>query len=189
MPVLLVFIGFPLIEIAAFTAVGQALGLWPTVALALAAGLLGAALLRIQGVATLRRMIAKLERGEAAVTEAVEGVWLVLAGLLLITPGFITDFIGLLLFLPPVRRWAGRWLIKFLLRHGEVNIMVNGQATPMTEADLDPAARSGKMARIERIGQAPAHEPDQTQTACEPDVEVLPPINSKWGSPHSRFRS
>ncbi|CAK0764928.1 Exlusion protein FxsA [uncultured Gammaproteobacteria bacterium] len=171
MPVLFAFVVIPLIEIAVFAMVGQMLGLWPTLALALGLGAFGAMLLRRQGLATMRRMMAKMEHGNAAFGEVIEGIWLVLAGLLLLTPGFVTDLVGLLLFVPVIRRRLGRWLVKFILDHGQINVMVDGQSVPVSEADIQSESGSGP------------------GPGSKPEVEILPPLDSKWGSDRTRFRS
>src|SRR3546814_8451455 len=90
------FIGMPLLEIAVFIQVGSAIGVWPTIALTVATTLAGSLLLRAQGLATLLRARAQMDKGELPAREMFEGVCLVLAGGLLTVPGFVTDTLGLL---------------------------------------------------------------------------------------------
>src|SRR3546814_9080514 len=78
--------------------VGSAIGVWPTIALTVATTLAGSLLLRAQGLATLLRARAQMDKGELPAREMFEGVCLVLAGGLLTVPGFVTDTLGLLLF-------------------------------------------------------------------------------------------
>lgn len=104
----------PLLEIAAFIVIGGWIGLWPTLALILLTALIGTALLRHQGVATLRQARASLRRGEMPLAEAMHGLFLALAGVLLLTPGFVTDSAGLLLFVPPLRSRLARRLLAML---------------------------------------------------------------------------
>src|SRR3546814_14276407 len=95
--------GMPLLAIAVFIQVGSASGVWPSIALPGATMLAGSLLLRAQGLATLLRARAQMDKGELPAREMFEGVCLVLAGGLLTVPGFVTDTLGLLLFIPPVR--------------------------------------------------------------------------------------
>lgn len=101
--VLFLFIAVPLIEIGVFIEVGGRLGLWPTLAIIIATAVAGTALLRWQGLSTLARAQKALQRGELPVAEVFDGACLLLAGALLLTPGFVTDGLGGLLFLPPFR--------------------------------------------------------------------------------------
>ena len=110
--VLFLFIAIPLIEIGVFIEVGGWLGLWPTLAVIVATAMLGTVLLRWQGLSILARAQAALERGELPVAEVFDGACLLLAGALLLTPGFVTDGLGGLLFLP----WF-RALLRHLLAH------------------------------------------------------------------------
>lgn len=108
--ILSLFIAVPLVEIAVFIQVGGLIGLWPTVALVLLTAVVGTSLLRAQGLATLGRAQASLARGEMPLREVFDGACLLVAGVLLLTPGFVTDAVGLLLFLPPVRHGLLGWL-------------------------------------------------------------------------------
>ncbi len=111
MPLLsLVLIALPLIEIAGFALVGSLVGVLPTVALAIATTILGAVLLRIQGIGALGRIRTTMDAGGTPGRDVVHGLMIALAGLLLVVPGFFTDALGLLLFLPPVRELVWRFL-------------------------------------------------------------------------------
>lgn len=107
---LLIFIGVPVLEIAVFIQAGDLIGLWPTIAVVLLTGIAGTILLRIQGFGVIRRIQEQSAAGKAPVFEMFEGFCLFAAGLLLLTPGFVTDGFGFLLFLPPVRRMIARWI-------------------------------------------------------------------------------
>jgi UPF0716 protein FxsA len=106
----LALIALPLIEIAGFAFVGGLIGVLPTLALVIATTLLGAALLRVQGLGALGRIRRTLEEGGAPGRELVHGLMIGLAGLLLVIPGFFTDILGLLLFVPPLREAVWRFL-------------------------------------------------------------------------------
>ncbi len=97
------FVVVPIIEIALFIQVGDVIGLWPTIALVVLTAMAGTTLLRMQGISTLRRAQSSLDQGQMPIREVFDGACLLVAGVLLLTPGFMTDAIGLSLFLPPVR--------------------------------------------------------------------------------------
>ncbi|WP_417518927.1 FxsA family protein [Minwuia sp.] len=101
---LLIFVGVPILEIAVFIQAGDLIGLWPTLAIILLTGIAGTVLLRIQGFGVVRRIQQQADEGKVPVFELFEGLCLFAAGLLLLTPGFVTDTVGFLLFLPPVRK-------------------------------------------------------------------------------------
>jgi UPF0716 protein FxsA len=103
----LLLLGWPLAEIALFVTVGARIGLWATLAIVLGTGVLGVWLIRRQGLQAgegFRRAMAARRDPAAALAEGALGV---AAGVLLILPGFLTDAVGLLLLLPPVRAALG----------------------------------------------------------------------------------
>jgi len=101
---LLAFIGVPIIEIAVLIQVGGLIGLWPTLGLVVLSAVVGSLELRRQGLNTLFSLREQLDRGELPAQTLFDGVCLLFAGALLLTPGFVTDVVGLSLFLAPVRR-------------------------------------------------------------------------------------
>ncbi len=108
---LILFVGVPLVELYAMIQIGGEIGAFPTVFLVVFTVLLGGLLVRMQGLSTLMRVRATMARGEVPAIEMFEGVALILAGVLLLLPGFITDAVGFLLLIPPLRRWLVRhWL-------------------------------------------------------------------------------
>ncbi|WP_428619538.1 FxsA family protein [Shewanella sp.] len=100
---LIIFVLIPVIELNVLIRVGESLGSWTTVGLVLFTAVVGVSLVRSQGIQTLMQVQQKLARGEAPGKEIVEGMMLAMAGLLLLIPGFVTDFIGLLLLTPLTR--------------------------------------------------------------------------------------
>ncbi len=112
---IVLFLTVPLIEIMLFIKVGGVIGAVPTILIIIATAIAGGILLRVQGLSVWRRAQASLNRGEMPVAEVFDGLCLLLAGLVLLTPGFLTDAFGLLLFIPPLRRWIGRGLLRRLL--------------------------------------------------------------------------
>lgn len=100
----LVFVLVPLAELALLVWIGERVGLLPTVALVVATGILGAWLARRQGLATWGRFRAASAAGRIPGRELLEGVLVLVAGAVLLTPGILTDVAGFLLLTPPVRR-------------------------------------------------------------------------------------
>lgn len=101
----------PALEIAVFIEVGSTIGTWKTVAAILLTAAVGIALVRRQGLATLGRAQASLRRNVFPVREAFDGICLVMAGLLLLTPGFLTDGLGALLLVPVFRNALRHFLL------------------------------------------------------------------------------
>lgn len=100
-PLLLLII--PIVEIAAFIVIGDAIGLWPTLGMILLTAIIGTALLRRQGLALFSQMRKEMDAGRVPARELADAFMLLAAGILLLTPGFVTDSLGFALFLPPVR--------------------------------------------------------------------------------------
>lgn len=104
MPVFLFLLLWPLIEIALFVTLGGALGLWLTLAIVLGTGVLGISLLQRLGLRSADRLRAEMGRMRDPLGQAGDSALLALAALLLILPGFLTDILGALLLIPPLRR-------------------------------------------------------------------------------------
>jgi UPF0716 protein FxsA len=100
---MLVFLGLPLLEIAVLIQVGQAIGFWPTLALLVLSAAVGMIVIRQQGLSMVGRMFDSMSQGRFAVTSIVDSYAVIVAGCLLIVPGFITDALGLALLVPPLR--------------------------------------------------------------------------------------
>lgn len=126
MLLLLAFILTPVIEIAVFIEVGGAIGLWPTLAVVIVTAVVGTGLLRQQGLATLRRAQESLARNQFPVQEVYDGMCLLFAGALLLTPGFVTDAVGLLLFLPAFRAMIVRVVGHYLRKSGRIHVATGG---------------------------------------------------------------
>ena len=100
---LLLFIVVPIAELAVIIQVGQAIGVWWTIAILVADPILGSLLMRSQGRAAWRRFNEALQAGRAPAREVLDGVLVIFGGALLLTPGFLTDIFGLVLLIPPTR--------------------------------------------------------------------------------------
>ncbi|MEL7215741.1 MAG: FxsA family protein [Pseudomonadota bacterium] len=110
MPLFLALMIVPLIEIGLFIEVGGLIGLWPTILIVIATALLGSVLLRAQGLDALRRVQNSLspEGDGDPVTPLAHGAMILVAGVVLLTPGFFTDAIGFALLVPAVRSFVIR---------------------------------------------------------------------------------
>lgn len=145
MPFLFLFLLFlvPALEVSVLMRVSDALGGWNTFALVILTAAVGVSLVRSQGVATLMSVQRKLATGEMPGQEIVEGMMLALAGILLFIPGFITDFIGLLLLTPFTRAPIAAFTLKRLqLRVVSSRFGQNGQGPfangPFGQQGQDP---------------------------------------------------
>lgn len=127
---LLAFIGVPIIEIALFIEVGGWIGLWPTLGLVVLTAIVGSIELRAQGVATLNKLRQQLDQGVLPAQTLFDGVCLLFAGALLLTPGFATDVVGLALFVPAFRRFLRVTVGRYIARHTEAHVFTSGGPSP-----------------------------------------------------------
>jgi UPF0716 protein FxsA len=105
----LAFLLVPMIEIALFIQVGGLIGLWPTLAIVVVTAVLGAGLVRSQGLAALARVKTSFTDLRDPSQALADGAMILFAGALLLTPGFFTDTVGFLLLIPPVRAAIFAW--------------------------------------------------------------------------------
>ena len=113
LPALVVlFVAVPIVELAVIIQVGQLIGLWPTLALLVADSILGSVLMRSQGRTAWRNFELALRSGRPPAREVLDGVLVIFGGALLLTPGFATDLLGLLLLIPPTRAVVRRVLVR-----------------------------------------------------------------------------
>lgn len=118
----LIFVLVPVVEISILIQVGEQLGVLPTVAAVIFTAAVGASLVRSQGLQTLISAQQKLQRGQQPGQEVVEGIMLATAGVLLVTPGFVTDALGLLLLTPLTRKpLANYFLSKLIIKQSSAN--------------------------------------------------------------------
>jgi UPF0716 protein FxsA len=138
MPLLLIllFIAVPIAELAVIIQVGQAIGVWWTIAILVADSILGSMLMRSQGRAVWRRFNATLQSGRPPAREVADGVLVIFGGALLLTPGFITDVFGLLFLLPPTRALIRRLFLRQAMRRITVT-MAAGPRPPRGPARHD----------------------------------------------------
>jgi len=122
----LLFIAIPLIELYFIIVVGEAIGAFWTVMLVILTAIIGVSLLRIQGMSTLMRAQRNMSQGQIPAMEMMEGIALAVAGVLLITPGFITDSIGMLCLIPASRQAIIRYIMARASVHGSFNASMGG---------------------------------------------------------------
>lgn len=124
----LLFVGLPLAELALIIKVGQVAGFWTTLGLIVGMAILGILLLQRQGLGVMRRASEALSAGKPPVAPLVDGVFLSAAALLLITPGFLSDILGLMLLVPPLRRGIARQMLRWMIGSGQVRMATYGAA-------------------------------------------------------------
>lgn len=106
----LLFAVIPFLEIYTLVSMGQAIGTWQTIALVLLTAAAGAYLAKMQGIATMMKIRDSLNMGLMPAEEMLDGVLILLASIVLVLPGFLTDLCGLVLLLPGPRNMFKRWL-------------------------------------------------------------------------------
>ena len=174
MPLLLlvfIFIVLPIAELYVIIQVGQAIGAAPTIAILILDSLIGAWLWRHQGRAAWRRFNDALQEGRVPAREVLDGTLVIFGGALLITPGFISDVVGILLLLPPTRAIVRGTLVAIFAKRFPV-ATVGGAAA-------GAATRAARARRRRRPG-----EPDAPRAPGDYDVEgtavdVDPPSQSR----------
>jgi UPF0716 protein FxsA len=151
MPIFLLaaFIGVPIVEIALFIEIGGRVGLWNTIALVVLTAFIGTWLLRAQGLETLRRARKSAARNVFPVAELFDGLCLLVAGALLLTPGFLTDTLGFLLMVPALRRIARNRLWRLISKGGGGGIWINGEEMTRPGQPDDGGAIEGEYREID----------------------------------------
>jgi UPF0716 protein FxsA len=157
---LLLFIVVPIVELYVILQVGQTIGVVPTIALLIADSIVGSVLMRAQGRAAWRRFNAALAERRVPHREVLDGVLVIFGGALLLTPGFVTDLLGMLLLLPPTRA-----VIRGLLGRRVLPRMVDSGFGGLGRAPGGGAGRPDP--RAGRTG--PARGADVEGTATEVD--------------------
>jgi len=115
LPLVLLFIVVPIAELAVIIQVGDLIGVWWTIAILIADSILGTVLMRSQGRAAWRRFNVTLQSGRPPAREVLDGALVIFGGALLLTPGFVTDILGIVLLLPPTRAVVRAVLVRRLL--------------------------------------------------------------------------
>lgn len=135
--ILMGLIATPIIEIAVFISVGERIGLFNTIAIVVLTAIAGTALLRWQGLSVLSRAQESLRENRLPLEEIFDGLCLVFAGALLLTPGFVTDTIGFLLFLPPVRMFIKGVIVPVIAKRSNIHMSGDFRSAPQDEGVID----------------------------------------------------
>lgn len=147
----------PVMELALLVEVGGQLGLLRTLGICFLTGVVGAALARAEGMSVLRRIQEVAGRGQLPARELLDGVLIFVAGLVLLTPGFVTDAMGLLLLLPPSRALIRMWLLRQIgrrIKDGSWRVATQGQGPQdpfqaQPQSDIYPPDRAPRPPRPE----------------------------------------
>jgi len=119
--VIALFIGLPILEVYILYKIAGATSVWVALGIVVGTGFVGGMAAKIQGMGALRRLARGIALGESPTDAIIDGVIIVIAGVLLITPGVVTDLVGICLLLPPIRRGVGhyakrRFMARFQMR-------------------------------------------------------------------------
>ena len=160
----LLFIVFPIVELYVLIQIGSAIGVLPTIALLILDSVLGAMLMRSQGRAAWLRFNRALAEGRVPGREVIDGMLVIFGGALLLTPGFLSDILGLILLLPPTRALVRKALVA---RFG---------GRLMSTAAAGAQQRMGRMFTFETVPRRPAGADDDVVEGTAHDV---PPRRSE----------
>ncbi|MFW5803327.1 MAG: FxsA family protein [Verrucomicrobiota bacterium] len=140
----ILFIGLPWIELWLLLRIGAVVGAGPTIGLIILTGVIGASLTRLEGARALGKIRNSTARGEVPGTAIVDAMLIFAAGLVLITPGFLTDVTGFLLLIPQTRALIRALLVRQLKKHAVYQFNVNvhtqeqGRQSPGGRQSPDP---------------------------------------------------
>lgn len=165
----------PFVELIVIIKVADGIGLLPTLLLLVLISIAGAWLLAQQGAATWRRLRATLKRGDMPTEEATDGALIVVGGSLLLTPGFVTDAIGLWLLMPVTRR---------LVKSSFKKLLAVVAARRFGRARTAAAGRAAHEVRATRIRREPT-APDEGVARPGSDLPVLPQQSPSPEHPHA----
>jgi len=177
----LLFIVMPIAEIAVLIQVGGAIGGWTTIGIVILTAVLGTAMLRQQGLATLNRAQSRMQQGEMPAQQMLEGLLLLIGGVLLLTPGFITDFFGFCTLIPWSRQFIARKLTSGTL--SGFNVFVGGAnfsgSTQAAKEAGNPDSIGGKPGSSYGTGQpsgqpnSPSHKGSEGGKVIDGDYQRL----------------
>ncbi len=137
---LVLFILVPAVEMFLLGRLSSSIGLSGVLLVILVTGVVGALAARWQGLKAIRRVRDEVQRGKVPAQSLLEGVAVLLGCALLVTPGVITDAVGLLLFVPPVRRFIAAWVKKRIKKHIDAVIAAGRMTVHRSARPLDDDA-------------------------------------------------
>ena len=133
----LAFVGLPIIEITVIIKMGGLIGVWQTVGLIVLTAAVGTSLVRAQGFQILASAQKNLNQGQFPAAEIVDGMSLLMAGVLLLTPGFVTDAIGLALVIPPIRRAFAGLIWRWARNRGGIHMKTHTWGPPPDDGVIE----------------------------------------------------
>ena len=110
----LFFIAIPIVEVILFITVGKYIGLWNTILIIIVTGIIGAILVKSQGITILNNALEEIRSNKMPILSIFEGVAILIAGAFLLTPGFLTDTIGCVLLIPKARNIIINYITSYL---------------------------------------------------------------------------
>ena len=165
---LLLFTVVPIVELVLLLEVGRRIGTAATLLLILITGVLGAVLARRQGVAALRHIRAELAAGRNPGTTMIDGVMILVAGALLVTPGILTDIVGFLCLVPATRRSIRALLSRTFIRAaGGGKVTVDAQCVDWRERFAGRSSTTEMDDRRSRPADGPAPEEDGSRRTID----------------------
>ncbi len=151
----LAFLAVPLIEIALFIQIGGWIGLWPTLAIVVLTAALGTMLVKSQGALALGQLRSSFSRLDDPTEPLAHGAMILVAGALLLTPGFFTDALGFAFLMPPVRRSV----FSYLKRHIKVQRFEMGEQAQTTHKQHQGDYDSGDVIEADYQEVHPSKKP------------------------------
>ena len=133
---IIALIATPILELFLLIEIGGVIGAPWTILAVLGTAMIGAALIRRQGVSVLRDAQRSMDRNELPLKQLFDGFFLLIAGAFLLTPGFVTDFIGFCLLVPPFRALIGWRVWQWLQAHGSMHFNVRHDTVDGTYRDI-----------------------------------------------------
>lgn len=142
----------PAVELYVLIQVGGVIGALPTILLTIATAIVGAVLMRSQGLMTLQQLQVQIAQGVRPALTLAEGGLIIVGGMLLLVPGFLTDGLGLALLMPPVRHWLAAKLVSRAGAQGtsQTTVIIEGEvirreptrSPVLSVSDQDPADKT-----------------------------------------------
>jgi UPF0716 protein FxsA len=165
----IVFIIVPFIELWLILQVGDIIGAGPTIALLIADSMLGAWLMRNQGRAVWKQFQDALNAGKLPAREVINGGFVILGGVFLLLPGFISDFVGLLMLLPPTRKVFGNLVFRFVSRR--VRLATGAADTGLQDFPRSSQPRRPKPGPTGGAEQGQSGDPTDSDSRSDEDPE------------------
>lgn len=187
---LLLFLLLPVVELGLLIQVDRLIGFGPTIALIVITGIAGSYLARREGIQTWQRLNARLAKGDLPGKELIDGVIILVAGALLVTPGVLTDLVGFLGLLPPTRGVIRRVLMRRFrskLEEGSMQIqfgIFGGSAPgPNGGPDSPPSSDGNRNPRWKGVGRTlPRHSDSSSQDGEDSLIDA--PVTSDRSNEH-----